>query len=281
MKSSNLRASLFLSIALITSNVFAQGLPACAQQCVGVTKTTCKNTDFVCACSDGDYIPRLMKCVTASCEGGPLSEAQNFLRELCAAVGSPIEDSTETTGDRLELRFPDLEDRAAGPSGFPESGIDISVSLFDSSTSFDASFTSSRTSIPTGTSRATNSPIETGPSNSNNGGGGGLSTGAKVGIGLGVPLGIIILAGLVGLGFWLGKRNRKNAAIAQQPQMAGPGPAELDSSGQVLGAEMATKSNVPEMPAAPVQGYHVPEVQQQYYPGVQQPYNPAELPERR
>ena len=90
------------------------------------------------------------------------------------------------------------------------------------------------------TSRPTAPPASTGSSSS------GLSMGAKIGIGLGVPVAVLIIAGLVGLGYWLGQR-KKTPAPNSQPEMIAHG---LDPNTRYHAAEMSTKANMTEMPAS-------------------------------
>ena len=93
----------------------------------------------------------------------------------------------------------------------------------------------------------------------------GLSTAAKIGIGLGVPLAVLIIAGLVGLGYWLGRRKRTPAPNPQPEMIA----HELDPSTRHYAAEMPTKANMTEMPALEWTGTGG------------QGVGPAELPESR
>ena len=114
-------------------------------------------------------------------------------------------------------------------------------------------------STRTSTSGPTASPASTGSSSS------GLSTGAKIGIGLGVLLAVLIIAGFVGLGYWLGQR-KKTSAPNSQPEMITHG---LDPNTRHHAAEMPTKANMTEMPASEWTGMGG------------QGVGPAELPESR
>ncbi|KAF2266747.1 hypothetical protein CC78DRAFT_542369 [Lojkania enalia] len=268
--------------------------------------------------------------------------------EFClgTAVGVPIDSIGGTANDRMELRraigIPELlVDRQVHDSFGPDASftdLEPPVTRISSSILSSVTATTSRVSTaPAGTGILTPSASNTRQSSttiseasntrrtsaatsgaSNDGGGGGLSTGAKVGMGVGIPLGVIIVGSAIGVAFWMGKRSRKeNAAAAavdtdpaKQPHVGTLGMSELDQGAQFIGAEMETKHNVSEMPGiVPVQGqpqqYAWPHGQQGGYPmpqqsgyevpqqaygqpqyGVpQQPYgqagNAAELPERR
>ena len=61
-----------------------------------------------------------------------------------------------------------------------------------------------------------------------------------------MPLAVLIIAGLVGLGYWLGQR-KKTPAPNSQPEMIAHGP---DPNTQYHVAEMPAKANMTEMPAS-------------------------------
>ena len=159
--------------------------------------------------------------------------------------------------DRLELRevsftiFPTFKT--------PETSFTPTVTIFPDTTTFttlETSFTPTVTTTPNttpgttsgvgaastraSTSGLTASPASTGSSSP------GLSTGAKTGIGLGVPLGVLIIAGLVGLGYWLGRRKRAPAPNPQPELIA----HELDPNTRYHAAEMLTTVNMTEIPAS-------------------------------
>ncbi|KAF2662185.1 hypothetical protein K491DRAFT_282313 [Lophiostoma macrostomum CBS 122681] len=309
MKSLRIRGTTLAALLFSISCIAAQSLPACAQSCIGITKTKCKSTDFACACSDEKYIRKLTTCIANSCDTGLAAQAHEYLADLCQAVGSPLEDPEQ---EQIEIRanvittitvsgaavaslverqdvsdFSSFESFSDQPDSFSDS-----ATAFTTETGISGTATASKGLPPVSTpSSASGSTSTSTGDNGNNdngggGGGGGLSTGAKVGIGLGVPLGVIILGGLVGLAFWLGRRSRNKAATgrSEQPHMAEP--AELDPNARFKGHEMPTKAgNTAEMPAQVPQAYGQgypntgwKDGQPQYAQPVQQQYNPAELP---
>ncbi|PSN64108.1 hypothetical protein BS50DRAFT_576719 [Corynespora cassiicola Philippines] len=249
-----MRTVIYLIVLVVFQYGAAQSLPPCAKACVSKTKTHCKSTDFLCACSDEKYLPHLTKCIEKRCDGEKQTESFGYLSSLCAAVGVPIVNST--VGYRMELR--DLEQRQF-------------VSDFESSTRTTRTQGGTATATPTdatteplGTTPNPN-PNDTGSSNNAGENKSGLSMGAKVGLGLGIPLGLIIIGGLIGLGFWFGRHSRSKPTPANGDQltMTGPtgpsGPAELDQSAQYIGHEMPTMGNTVEMPGGPpVSGYSQP-----------------------
>ncbi|KAF2690686.1 hypothetical protein K458DRAFT_412034 [Lentithecium fluviatile CBS 122367] len=291
-----LRATFVLGL-IAAEFVASQSLPPCANTCVGKTKTRCKPTDFACACSDGKYLPCLTKCIDKTCDAQSRTQAHGFLASLCEAVGYPIEEAQAPAGAIVEMlnlaRVP-AKKAFVVKQHIVERQLDSALptlsSTLDSETLSSTVVTTLPTARPTGdtssitrsatgtartgTSRTSGAATATGaanPTNNDNGGGsGGLSTGAKVGLGVGIPLGVAVIVGLVTLGFFLGRRNRRQDAPAnlqpdapemlQQPYKAGPvGPAELDQSAQYIGQEMPTQHNTAEMPVgSPQPGYMQP-----------------------
>ena len=57
-----------------------------------------------------------------------------------------------------------------------------------------------------------------------------------------MPLAVLIIAGLVGLGYWLGRR-KKTPAPNPQPEM-------IEPDTRNYAAEMPTRANMTEMPAS-------------------------------
>ncbi|KAF2494658.1 hypothetical protein BU16DRAFT_562308 [Lophium mytilinum] len=255
-------------------------MAACAQGCVGISTASCKPTDYTCMCNSADYISKLTGCIYEECDETESAAAKEFLEELCSGAGSPITISSKgatansddtSDNEALENDWKGMEDHplelrqetelgtffetGQTETGFPtETGITTLPTITDTfTTAFTGTGTitgTARTGSPTTGSRTIGSPTtSTSTPTPNNRGGGGLSTGAKVGIGLGVPLGAIIIAGLVGLGWFLRRRSKnKAAAVANsQPEMVGP--AKLGGASQSVGAELPTKGNTHEMPA--------------------------------
>ncbi|ORY09158.1 hypothetical protein BCR34DRAFT_603064 [Clohesyomyces aquaticus] len=157
-----------------------------------------------------------------SCGITQLLEGKDYLRQLCDAVGVPID---AISGDRLENR------QASSFSGFaspPESTIFSQIQTLRPTSSFFSTTALSRysvaslaTSRPTGSSTFSTAPSQTtGSSDENNGGGGGgLNTSAKAGSGVSVSLGVLLLAGLIGVAFWMGNLTKRHAQVQQQQQM--------------------------------------------------------------
>ena len=80
-----------------------------------------------------------------------------------------------------------------------------------------------------------------------------------------MPLAVLIVAGLVGLGYWLGRR-KKAPAPNLQPEIIAHEP---DPNTRYRTIEMPTKANITEMPASEGTGVGA------------QGVGPAELPESR
>jgi hypothetical protein len=77
---------------------------------------------------------------------------------------------------------------------------------------------------------------------------GGLSSYAKIGIGLGVPLGVLIIGILIFLGYFIGKRRRKTPRYTDSNAL----PAELVEIGgrERPVAELPTEVNMVELPGS-------------------------------
>jgi hypothetical protein len=80
----------------------------------------------------------------------------------------------------------------------------------------------------------------------------GLSSAAKIGIGLGVPLGVIILAliilGVYFYGRWQGRQQQ--ARGGETPQQPPESQVYEVGGGGWKGSEMPTQANIPELPSA-------------------------------
>lgn len=291
--------SALLCLTVVIEFAAAQSLPPCAvcqafglmkqvhiltrikQTCVGKTKARCKPTDYACACLDRTYITKLTNCIEQSCDEAETHDANWYLSSLCNAVGAPLRGLISSEGSpaptpkqiQLELR-----------NNLPikERQIDASFSPFLPTATITIRSTQSTNNVPsTGTASSV-----TDRNNSRGGEEGGLSTQAKVGIGVGVPIGVILNVGAILLAFWFGRKSKKGkvivAASSQQPNLSGQpqmmvqpggtpqvqqqsekpyssaqnGPAELSQSAQYIGHEMPTKGNTIEMPANYTPGSH-------------------------
>ncbi|KAH7357597.1 hypothetical protein BKA66DRAFT_445460 [Pyrenochaeta sp. MPI-SDFR-AT-0127] len=272
-----------------TELVAAQSLSPCAQTCVGQTRTRCKSTDYACACLDIKYIFKLTTCIERSCDAAETHDATWYLSSLCNEAGvhlhclqsSDCHSSSAAEQVQLELR-----------NNYPIEERQIDASFSQRLPTASATIRSTRPAS-TVASTSTASSVA-GPNSSREGGGsgsGGLSTQAKVGIGLGVPIGVLSVVGAIILAFWFGRKSKQEkiaaaAANPQQPvysgqphmmapqggmsQMQQPevkpyfsqqgGPAELSQNAQYIGHEMPTKGgNTIEMPASHTPGpYSVP-----------------------
>ncbi|KAF2802436.1 uncharacterized protein BDZ99DRAFT_468902 [Mytilinidion resinicola] len=152
----------------------------------------------------------------------------------------PLELRQETAGTFFETDQPETGLPAeTGFTGLPKTTDTFTTAFTGTGTITGARSTGSpTTSSPTNGSPTTSTST---PTQTNSGGG-------RLGIGLGVPLGFIIIAGLVGLGWFLGRRSKKQAAAVanSQPEMVGP--AELGGASQPVSSELPTKGNTHEMP---------------------------------
>jgi hypothetical protein len=158
----------------------------------------------------------------------------------------------------------------------------------DASFAPEASFTdSTRATSATGAgSPPTSAPNSGGGGNTIGSGGrsGGLSKGSKIGLGIGIPLALLIIGGGIGLAMRLWRKlgaqdpaNDQSVALPPGGQVedqkhqapVGPGIPELSQSAMYTGHEMPTKENTAEMPAPIPQGYEP--VQGQISTGVHYP----------
>jgi hypothetical protein len=153
----------------------------------------------------------------------------------------------------IELRTPHIEGRleaGAAPITIPPD-YGFEVVDYAVSGSFASTSTTTSTRRTSGSSVPTSGfPQETGvyPPDETDGSNGGLSTGAKAGIGVGVSLGVLLIAGIVGFFLWRRRKQRLAAAQGQQQPYVPPpggmselgaggfpkGPAELSSQGQIV-----------------------------------------------
>ncbi|OCL13334.1 hypothetical protein AOQ84DRAFT_352052 [Glonium stellatum] len=86
----------FVSVALIASlSSFAvaqllDGLPKCAQSCVGSNFGSCQTLDIKCICSNKDLISSLSCCVSKSCSADDTQKTITFASQLCSTYGITV-----------------------------------------------------------------------------------------------------------------------------------------------------------------------------------------------
>ncbi|OCK98732.1 uncharacterized protein K441DRAFT_654025 [Cenococcum geophilum 1.58] len=85
----------FVSVVLIaslSSLAAAQldGLPECAQSCVGSNFGSCQTLDIKCICSNKDLISNLSCCVSQACSADDTQKTITFASQLCSTYGITV-----------------------------------------------------------------------------------------------------------------------------------------------------------------------------------------------
>ncbi|KAH9947877.1 hypothetical protein B0H21DRAFT_736774 [Amylocystis lapponica] len=76
-----------------------QSLPSCADPCIeNADLGSCSASDDTCLCNSSAFVNSVTSCITSSCTGSDLAEAEQAAVALCAAVGVTLSSPASTSG---------------------------------------------------------------------------------------------------------------------------------------------------------------------------------------
>ncbi|KAH8699114.1 hypothetical protein BGW36DRAFT_406949 [Talaromyces proteolyticus] len=170
-------------------------VPQCSLSCFATALSSdgCSSLDdFACHCAKSGLVSDISSCLESNCSNADQSSAFSAISSICSSVGHPVSVSSATATA-------------------------TATSAVTTTTGTSASATTTATET-IATHGITPGPTQTSSTDSNNGAGGssgGLSTGAKAGIGVAVPLVVIILC--LGI-FWYFRRRTAATKNQQSPE---------------------------------------------------------------
>ncbi|PMD24446.1 hypothetical protein NA56DRAFT_745857 [Hyaloscypha hepaticicola] len=264
----------FISLACAQN---LSGEPACATSCLlsAISAASCGTSDVACQCA----LPAsaVANCLIAACNAADLQQAYTVGTNLCKGFSASLTATTiSTTNVATPTPTPTL---AASSTGVTISTPGTSFSSSSSIPSTSSPPLSNSGSSATQPSLSTTSPLnpesqspsQTPPAEVHSG----LSVGAKAGIGIGVSLGVLFLAGFGALAFWWGKRSEKRKrggaetavtpiAPIDKPEL-GPGiprRSEMEDTSLPLDdeekAELERRRRAAELEGSPISPVEVP-----------------------
>ncbi|KAF2843385.1 hypothetical protein M501DRAFT_1028189 [Patellaria atrata CBS 101060] len=172
-------------------------LPACGVSCVSLafinaSRIGCNSIDTACLCASTTFTSAVFSCVDGSCSASDNQKTRQAFENECAgaSVSEIYTADPKSTSEVATTRSRSQTTDTAGETSIP---------IFPSTDSSETSQSSSSSSS------------------------GGLSTGAKIGIGVAVPVIALLVVGIF-LAYWLGKRRSKKNAPPTDIPMTGPSP---------------------------------------------------------
>ena len=228
--------TLFLARLIYTQTVhlLPSILPACASQCTFLTNAeesctpplspvTSDQTYESCFCQSALltslYSSFAVEGVCPSCSAADMLTIQNWYQGVCPNAGKSapnfgnLAESSPTQSSALQLLTSISQ---ASVSAQPSTITGSEPSSKITTTSFSLSTTISSSPSPTGTSS-------------------GLPPKSKIGTGVGVPLGVVLLTGLIVLAYWFGQRKErtKSRHVSHSSLENESGRAMVDRDGSI------------------------------------------------
>ncbi|KAL6706386.1 hypothetical protein ACN47E_005492 [Coniothyrium glycines] len=218
-------------IVLLNASVFAQlnSLPTCAQTCFASGVGGCASADIACICQSTS-LNAITCCVSASCSTSDIDSTTNFARTLCSGAGITIDTNPSCANSPASA----ASSVARASSTTSRSPLSATSQTVPAQASVSSSILIRASSSA---ARSEGSASSTASSAPNTGQGslatettsqsGGLSTGAKIAIGVVIPIVFIAVLALV---FFLLRRRKKSQRVGEQHL----GVAETATNGTVM-----------------------------------------------
>ncbi|KAK6534872.1 hypothetical protein TWF281_006171 [Arthrobotrys megalospora] len=187
------------SLSTIHAQTDVNVLPTCALPCisVGLSQTSCSQTDVRCLCQSSGYIDAAATCIRSLCNEADRLRAYNYSKDTCSVVG-------------IDVSIPSISSSTAS-SVSSATGLSMPTATDPGAASTTSTNSASRTrpssdaaETSTGNQNGSNSSGTPTPGSSNSGSS--APIGAIVG---GIVGGVVAIVAVVILGVWLLKREKR------------------------------------------------------------------------